>query len=149
MHAVAGSMIPNSQDGSGLGFLWLANQHRHSHRHPTGGIQSLPDALTRRLRATGGDVRLGARVAEIEVRGARATWVWLCDGSVIGARHAIVAACDPYQTFTKLLPASAVPEKIQGQMQALPIRCAGYGQMKVDMAFKGQLQLSSHARWRA
>jgi phytoene dehydrogenase-like protein len=149
MHAVAGSMIPNSQDGSGLGFLWLANQHRHSHRHPKGGIQSLPDALTRRLRAKGGEVRLGARVTEIEVRHERASAIGLQDGSVIRARNGIVAACDPYQTFTELLPRSAVPEKIQGQMRALPVRCGGYGQMKVDMAFKGQLQLSRHARWRA
>jgi phytoene dehydrogenase-like protein len=148
MHAVAGSMIPNTQDGSGLGFLWLANQHRHSHRHPTGGIQSLPEALARRLRAKGGDVRLNAAVIEIQVSGNRARAVTLADGSVIRARKAIVAGCDPYTTFTKLLPSGAVPEPVKAQMKALPVRCGGYGQMKVDMAFKGRLRLSRHAKWR-
>lgn len=148
MHAVAGSMIPNTQDGSGLGFLWLANQHRHSHRHPTGGIQSLPDALTRRLRTRGGDVRLNAPVAEITVAGGRAGGVTIADGSLIRARKAIIAGCDPYTTFTKLLPREHVPDRIKAQMRALPVRCGGYGQMKVDMAFGGQLQLSRHAKWR-
>ena len=149
MHAVAGSMIPNTQDGSGLGFLWLANQHRHSHRHPIGGIQSLPNALTRRLLAKGGEVRLNARVAEIQINGDRASAVRLEDGSQIRARKAVIAACDPHQTFTRLLPPRKVPDGIEGQMRALPVRCGGYGQMKVDMAFKGRLELSRHARWRA
>jgi phytoene dehydrogenase-like protein len=148
MHAVAGSMIPNTQDGSGLGFLWLANQHRHSHRHPTGGIQSLPEALARRLRTKGGQVRLNTRVAEIQVSGDRVASVTLFDGSVIRARSAIVASCDTFTTFMELLPASAVPDRIKAQMRALPLRNGGYGQMKVDMAFKGQLQLSRHAKWR-
>jgi phytoene dehydrogenase-like protein len=148
MHAVAGSMIPNTQDGSGLGFLWLANQHRHSHRHPVGGIQSLPDALTRRLRTRGGDLRLNARVAEITVSGDRATGLVLRDGSVIRARRGIIAGCDPVQLFTELLPDAAVPQNIKNKIRAIPVRCGGYGQMKVDMAFKGRLQLTRHEQWR-
>jgi phytoene dehydrogenase-like protein len=148
MHAVAGSMIPNTQDGSGLGFLWLANQHRHSHRHPTGGIQSLPDALKRRLRTRGGDVRLNARVAEIKVTGGRAAGLVLQDGSEVRARRAVVAGCDPVQLFTQLLPPGAVPDSIKAKIRAVPVKCGGYGQMKVDMAFKGQLQLTRHEKWR-
>lgn len=148
VHAVAASTLPNVADGSGLGFLWLANQHRHSHRHPIGGIQSLPEALTRRLRKKGGDVRMNAPVAEISVVNGRATGVVFQDGSTLQAREAVIASCDPVQTFSKLVPADAVPDAIKGRVRAMPVSNQGYGQMKVDMAFRGRLQLSRHAKWR-
>jgi phytoene dehydrogenase-like protein len=148
MHAVAGSMIPNSQDGSGLGFLWLANQHRHSHRHPVGGIQSLPDTLARRLVKAGGQVEVDAPVARITVSGKQATGVVLESGAEIRARRGVIAACDPIRTFSQLLPPESVPDEVKRKVRAIPVDQAGYGQMKVDMAFSGRLELTRHTKWR-
>jgi phytoene dehydrogenase-like protein len=148
LHAVAGSTIPNSADGSGAGFLWLANQHRHSHQHPIGGIQSLPDALGRRLESRGGSVLVSAPVAEILVRANRAVGVRLTDGREIEAGEAVVAACDPRTSLEKLLPSGTLPAKLETRVANIPVANGGYGQMKVDLAFSGQLGLKRFETWR-
>ncbi|MGQ0629712.1 MAG: phytoene desaturase family protein [Sporichthyaceae bacterium] len=141
LHAAAGSTIPNSADGSGAGFLWLANQHRHSHQHPIGGIQALPDALARRLTSCGGSVLTDARVAEILVRDGRAIGVRLTDGRDLEAAEAVLASCDPKTALGRLLPAGTLAPEIETRVRAIAVRNGGYGQMKVDLAFSGQLSL--------
>ena len=132
------------------GFLRLAKRHRHSHRHPVGGIQSLPDALTRRLRR-------GAAMCDSTRGSPRSRWAavgrlasrWrTAPSSGRGVLSSLGVTC-PVQLFTQ--PAArrlAVPDAIKAKIRAVPVKCGGYGQMKVDMAFKGQLQLTRHERWR-
>jgi len=148
LHAAAGSTIPNSADGSGAGFLWLANQHRHSHQHPIGGIQALPDALARRLISIGGSIEVKAPVARILVRSGRAVGVRLADGREVEATEAVVASCDPTTALGKLLPAGVLPERIRARVEAIPVRNGGYGQAKVDLAFSGRLSLDRYEKWR-
>ncbi|MGQ0465014.1 MAG: phytoene desaturase family protein [Sporichthyaceae bacterium] len=148
LHAVAGSTIPNSADGSGAGFLWLANQHRHSHQHPIGGIQALPDALARRLISVGGRIEVDAAVAQILVEHGRAVGVRLTDGREFTASEAVVAGCDPKTALGRLLPAEALPEKVRARVAAIPVRNGGYGQLKVDLAFSGRLSLDRYEKWR-
>jgi phytoene dehydrogenase-like protein len=148
LHAVAGSTIPNSADGSGAGFLWLANQHRHAHQHPIGGIQALPDALARRLVAAGGVVQVDAPVTEILLRNGRAVGVRLADGRELEATEAVVASCDPKTALDRLLPADALPPRLRARVATIPVRNGGYGQMKVDLAFSGRLRLDRHEKWR-
>ena len=148
LHAVAGSTIPNSADGSGAGFLWLANQHRHSHQHPIGGIQSLPDSLARRLQTVGGTVIVQASVQEILLRGGRAAGVRLTDGREIEATEAIVATCDPKTTLGKLLPSGTLAPKLESRVDNIAVANQGYGQGKVDLAFSGQLSLTRYEKWR-
>jgi phytoene dehydrogenase-like protein len=149
LHAVAGSTIPNTADGSGAGFLWLANQHRHSHQHPVGGIQSLPDALARRLESAGGSVWVDAPVEEILVSGARAVGVRLADGREVEAREAVVASCDPKTALGRLLPSGTLSPELEARVDGIAVRNGGYGQMKVDLALSGRLSLSRHEKWRA
>lgn len=148
LHSVAGSTIPNSADGSGAGFLWLANQHRHSHQHPIGGVQSLPDALARRLEGTGGTVQVEAPVAEILVRGGRAAGVRLANGREIEAREAVVASCDPKTALGRLLPGGTLSPELETRVDGIAVRNGGYGQMKVDLAFSGRLSLGRYEKWR-
>ncbi|HWJ82447.1 MAG TPA: NAD(P)/FAD-dependent oxidoreductase [Nocardioides sp.] len=148
LHAVAGSTIPNSADGSGAGFLWLANQHRHSHQHPIGGIQALPDALARRLTTNGGQVLVGAPVEEILVRGGQAVGVRTVDGREVKAREAVVASCDPKTALGKLLPQGTLAPALEARVDGIAVRNGGYGQMKVDLAFSGRLSLQRHEKWR-
>ncbi|HVK30166.1 MAG TPA: FAD-dependent oxidoreductase, partial [Nocardioides sp.] len=148
LHAVAGSTIPNSSDGSGAGFLWLANQHRHSHQHPIGGIQSLPNALAARLTSRGGIVRVDAPVAEILVANGKAYGVRLASGEVVHAAEAVVASCDPKTALGRLLPAGTLEPVLERRVEDIAVRNAGYGQMKVDLAFSGRLSLARHEKRR-
>jgi len=148
LHAVAGSTIPNSADGSGAGFLWLANQHRHSHQHPIGGVQSLPNALARRLESVGGTVVVEARVAEILLRGGRAVGVRLADGRELEATEAVVASCDPKTALGKLLAAGTLEPELDARVRNIAVANQGYGQGKVDLAFSGQLSLARYEKWR-
>jgi phytoene dehydrogenase-like protein len=148
LHAVAGSTIPNSTDGSGAGFLWLANQHRHSHQHPIGGIQSLPNALARRLESLGGTVTVNAPVQDILLQGGRAVGVRLADGREVAAAEAVVASCDPKTALGKLLPEGTLAPELEARVQNIAVANQGYGQMKVDLAFSGQLSLARYEKWR-
>lgn len=148
LHAVAGSTIPNSSDGSGAGFLWLANQHRHSHQHPIGGIQSLPNALAARLRSRGGEVRADAGVAEILVEAGRAVGVRLRSGEQIHVTEAVVASCDPKTALGTLLPSGTLKPKLEKRVEGIAVSNAGYGQMKVDLAFSGKLSLARYEKRR-
>jgi len=148
LHAVAGSTIPNSSDGSGAGFLWLANQHRHSHQHPIGGIQSLPNALAARLQSRGGTVRVDAAVAQILVEDGRAVGVQLRSGERILAAEAVVASCDPKTALGRLLPHGTLAPKLEKRVDEIAVRNAGYGQMKVDLAFAGHLSLARYEKRR-
>ncbi|MFC7504971.1 phytoene desaturase family protein [Nocardioides sp. CPCC 206347] len=148
LHAAAGSTTPNSADGSGAGFLWLANQHRHAHQHLVGGIQSLPNALARRLESVGGTVRVSSPVEEILLDGGRAAGVRLRGGEAFHAAEAVVAACDPHTALGRLLPRGTLEPILEKRVDNIPVRNGGYGQMKVDLAFSGRLSLQRYEKRR-
>lgn len=148
LHAAAGSTIPNSADGSGAGFLWLANQHRHSHQHPIGGIQALPNALARRLESLSGVVTVNAPVREILLRSGQAVGVGLVDGREIHATEAVIASCDPKTTLDKLLPSGTLAPELEARVRNIAVTNQGYGQAKVDLAFSGQLSLERYQKRR-
>jgi phytoene dehydrogenase-like protein len=148
LHASAGSTIPNSAPCTGLAFLWLSTMHRHTCRRPVGGVQAIPDALVRRLLARGGRVSTGIAVGEILVQGGRACGVRLADGRPIHARRAVLAACDPRTTLERLLPAGTLSPALDHRVRSIPTANANCGQMKVDVALSGRLDMSRHNRWR-
>jgi phytoene dehydrogenase-like protein len=149
LHAAAGSTTPNSADGSGAGFLWLANQHRHSHQHLIGGIQSLPNSLARRLESTGGSVRVSSPVETILLdHDGRACGVRLVGGETVHASEAVIAACDPQTALGKLLPRGTLDPVLERRVDNIPVTNGGYGQMKVDLAFSGKLSLARYEKQR-
>jgi phytoene dehydrogenase-like protein len=148
LHAAAGSTIPNSAPCTGVAFLWLSTMHRHACRRPVGGVGAIPDALARRLAARGGSIVTGTAVAEILLHSKRATGVRLVDGRTITARRAVLAACDPRTTLERLLPAGTLSATEESRVRAIPTSNANHGQMKVDVALSGRLDLSRHNRER-
>jgi phytoene dehydrogenase-like protein len=92
---------PNEPGGSLFAF-WQAAYHRFGQWHARGGAQSLVDALVRRLASFGGEVRCGARVAQIDVAGGRVRSVVLDDGERLPART-VVTALDPKVALLELL----------------------------------------------
>ncbi len=148
LHAASGSTVPNNSAGSAVGFLWLSTMHRYACRRPIGGVQAIPNALATRLRSLGGTVRAGTAVAEILVRGGRASGVRLADGTALSASRAVLAACDPRTALGRLLPGGTLDDRWRKRVDAIPVSNQNYGQMKVDLALSGRLTLSRHEKWR-
>jgi len=78
-----------------------------------GGLGALADALAGIARGFGADIRVGAEVTEIRVRGGAVTGVVLRGGEEIAA-SAVVSSADPHQTFLRLLdPAVLDPDELR------------------------------------
>jgi len=130
-------------DGSGIFFLVAtAALHRHGIGRPVGGMQAVPDALSRCLQAFGGSVRVNAPVAEIMFAEGRVRGVRLANGEEILAR-AVVAAIPP-QVTARLLEGSSVPNL--AALANAPANSVGLGSLIIVMALRGKLALDAHQR---
>jgi phytoene dehydrogenase-like protein len=148
LNVASACLYPSSFPGSTIQMLILAFVHRFGCPRPVGGTQTIPDALAARFAVRGGTVLTDARVETITVTGGRARGVMLSDGREIGARHAVLASCDPHQTLTELLPPGTLAPRLQRRAQAIPANGLGWGQLKVDVACSGRLSLERFDRER-
>jgi phytoene dehydrogenase-like protein len=71
-----------------------------------GGAQGITDALVRRLRGAGGELRCGEEVTEIVVRGDRAVGVRTAGGEEIAATRAVLADTGAPALYERMLPES-------------------------------------------
>lgn len=97
-HAAVSPTLPG---GAMYGF-WQAAYHRYGQWHARGGAQGLTDALMRRFRDLGGEVRCSARVASIDAAGGRVHSVTLDGGERIDAAT-IITAINPQTALLELL----------------------------------------------
>ncbi|HMF39767.1 MAG TPA: NAD(P)/FAD-dependent oxidoreductase, partial [Polyangia bacterium] len=88
-------------------------------------------ALVARLAERGGEVRLGARVTRVLVRGGRASAAVLADGTEIAARRAILADTSAAALLLSMLDEREVPGWVRSFMRRFP---QGWGTFKVDWA---------------
>ncbi|HEX5762035.1 MAG TPA: NAD(P)/FAD-dependent oxidoreductase [Solirubrobacterales bacterium] len=103
---------------------------------PEGGAGRLIEALVRRLRAHGGEVRCGQRVEAIAVRSGRAAGVRLAGGEDVAARRAVLADVDAPQLYRQLLPAEAVPSRVRADLEGFQFDSAT---VKVDWSLDGPI----------
>ena len=141
------SLPPFTEPMSSRWLIFYAMMHRGGMTRPVGGMQALPDALERCLRASNGTVLTGASVERITVRGNRAVAVELADGRTIAARQAIVSTCEPGR-LGRMLPPGSFPDGIERELQNLPANNAGTAMVKLDLAFSGRLDLGAHQEQR-
>lgn len=81
--------------------------------HAIGGMGAISEAIAAEARIRGVEIRTGARVAQVLVRGGRAVGVALADGSEIEARR-VVAGINPKLLYTRLFdPADLEPELLE------------------------------------
>src|SRR5262249_2332072 len=86
---------PHDLAGSGLGLVLALLAAGAGFRVPVGGARSITEALLSRLRAAGGELRLGARVDRVIVRGNRAVGVRIEGGEEVPVRRAVLADVGP------------------------------------------------------
>jgi phytoene dehydrogenase-like protein len=125
--------------GSGafsIGLNFLA--HAVGWPFPRGGAGRLTDALLRRLREQGGELRCGAEVTEIETDRGRVVAVRLANGDRIAAAAVIcTASAGP---LSAMLAAGALPGRVERRLREWRY---GLGTLKLDYA------LSAPVPWRA
>jgi len=118
----------------------------------TGGASMLVNALVAAVEGAGVVVRTGAAVKTIRASGGRALGVTLADQEMIDA-DAVLATCDPKQTFLRLLPSRDVAPKLEQRLVSYradgivaqvnlaliaPLRFAGRPELEVERAWIGE-----------
>lgn len=86
--------------------------------YPEGGMQALPEALSERFKAFGGELFLSCSVNKIRVRDNAVKGIVLKDRGFIPARY-VVSNCDARQTFLKLLGRNKVEEGFSKRLRQM------------------------------
>jgi phytoene dehydrogenase-like protein len=95
-----------------------------------GGMGSLSEALAAAARARGAEIRTGARVARVLLRGGRAEGVALADGTEIRARR-VVSNADATATLLGLVGAEHLPPEAAEAVRAIDYSSAS---LKINLA---------------
>lgn len=108
------SDVPPDAAGSGVfGYLLAMLGQDVGFPVPEGGAGALADALAARVVAGGGHIETGERVASIDVSGGRAVGVRTHDGSVVRARHAVVADVTAPALYRDLVGLRHLPPRMR------------------------------------
>ena len=127
--------IPLDAPGSGLMALLMSMMGQTvGFPAPKGGAGELTQALARRFRTLGGEIRVGTEVVRIDVEAGRATGVRTADGERIAARHAVVADVAAPNLYGGLVPTEDLPARVVRGMRRFEQDPAT---VKVDWALDG------------
>lgn len=125
---------PDDPMGAIVGFMLAMLASSGGFPVPEGGAAAITRALIHRITERGGQIRCGARVTSIVVRGGRAVAVRVEGGEEIEAARAVIADTAAPALYLKLLPAPAVPARITRAMRRFK---HGFGTFKIDWALDG------------
>jgi phytoene dehydrogenase-like protein len=95
-----------------------------------GGMGGVSQALAGAARAAGAEIRAGAAVRRVHVRGGRAAGAELGGGSVIAARR-VVSSAHPVTTYRDLVGFEHLPDEVARDVRRLRTRS---GSVKVNLA---------------
>jgi phytoene dehydrogenase-like protein len=106
--------VPPDAAGSGV-FGWLLAMLGQDVGFPVpqGGAGRLAAALAARVVAGGGDVRTGMRVDSVEIVAGRAVGVRTADGSLVRARHGVLADVTAPALFRDLVGPGHLPHRVR------------------------------------
>jgi phytoene dehydrogenase-like protein len=116
-NALHADLTPETPGSAFFGLVLCGIGQRHGFPFPEGGAGRLSDALVRRLRAAGGELRCGERVERVLVRGGRAVGVRLSGGVVVDARVAVLADVGAPQLYEELLDPEHVPPGLRARLR--------------------------------
>lgn len=139
-NALHADLTPDSAMGGMFGWLLSALGQQHGFPVPEGGAGRLTEALVRRLRAHGGELACGERVARVVVRGGRAVGVRTAGGAEHAARRAVIADVGAPQLLHELVGLEHLPGRYARALRRFQYDNAT---VKVDWALSGPIP------WRA
>jgi phytoene dehydrogenase-like protein len=140
--------MPFDADMSGWSLIYLGVLSRYGVAMFHGGTGSLPKALIGVIKDHRGDVITSSPVEELIVVGNRCVGVRVAGGAEIRARRAVLTACSPKTTLTRLLPRGVLEPKKQVAADHIPTRKRGIADAKVNVALSGRVDMSKHEKWR-
>jgi phytoene dehydrogenase-like protein len=116
-------------------FGWLLSMlgQQYGFPVPEGGAGQLTAALLRRLRRKGGELRCGAAVREVVVRGGRAVGVRTSDGEQIDARRAVLADVPAPVLYGGLVGWEHLPARLRDDIRRFQW---DYATFKLDWALR-------------
>jgi phytoene dehydrogenase-like protein len=138
-NALHADLTPESAAGGAFGWILTALGQHHGFPTPEGGAGRLTDALVRRLRANGGELRCSARVVEVAIRRRRAVGVRLAGGEAIAAPRGVVADTGAPALYLDLVGAEHLP---RGVVAALRRFQYDNSTVKVDWALRAPIPWS-------
>jgi beta-carotene ketolase (CrtO type) len=137
------SFAPISEPGSALYLSILTGAHEWGIKRAIGGTGMFSEAVAARLRSDGGEVRLNARAASINVHNGRAESVTLDGGEEVCGDH-IIAAVDPWTLVNRLLDPTIVPIEVTEQMRGLQVSHHDIYIFKADAALSKRPTFPNH-----
>jgi phytoene dehydrogenase-like protein len=140
--------MPFDADLSGWSLIYLGVLSKYGVAMFHGGTGSLPKALMGVIRDNGGEIITSSPVEEIIVANNRAVGVRIRGGQEIKAKRAVLTACSPKTTLTRLLPRGVLEPKIQNAADHIPTKKRGISDLKVNVALSGRIDMSKHEKWR-
>jgi phytoene dehydrogenase-like protein len=111
-NALHTDLAPEGAGSAIYGWLLAMLGQTYGFPVPTGGARRLVDALTDRLAARGGQLRLGARVERVLVEGGAAVGVRLAGGETIRARRAVLADTAAPALYRDLVGVEHLPSRL-------------------------------------
>ena len=128
--------IPLDAPGSGLMALLMAMMGQTvGWPVPEGGAGALTDALVRRLRAAGGELRCSAEVSAVEVDAGRVTGVRTADGERVGAVTVLADVAAPH-LYGGLVRPEDLPDRTLRRIRGFQLDPST---LKVDWALDGPI----------
>ncbi|BBB40422.1 phytoene desaturase family protein [Mycobacteroides abscessus] len=140
--------MPFDADLSGWSLIYLGVLSKYGVAMFHGGTGSLPKALIGVIKDHRGDVITNSPVEELIITNNRCTGVRIAGGDEIRARRAVLTACSPKTTLTRLLPRGVLEPKKQNAADHIPTRKRGIADAKVNVALSGRVDMSKHEKWR-
>ncbi len=135
-------------DTSAFAMVYLAALQSNGIAMFEGGTGAFPRSMIRCLQHYGGEIKTGAPVAEMIVRGGAVKGVRLQNGDEIFAAKGVVTAFSPKMVLNHMLPDGALPEKMQTRAKRIPTNQRGLADYKLNIALKGRIEPVRHIKWR-
>jgi phytoene dehydrogenase-like protein len=132
--ALHADLMPELNGSALFGWLLAMLGQQYGFPVPEGGAGQLTAALVRRLESGGGQVRCGAPVREVVVRGGRAVGVRTADGDDVRARRAVLAAVPATHLYGGLVGWTHLPPRLRDDMRRFQW---DYATFKLDWALRG------------
>ncbi|MFI1002747.1 phytoene desaturase family protein [Streptomyces galbus] len=139
-NALHADLAPEAAGSGGFGWLMSMLGQTYGFPVPVGGSGALTDALVRRLRAHGGELRCGERVERVIVRGGRAVGVRTSAGASVPAGRAVLADVAVPALYGELVGPEHLPGQVMDDVRRFQWDFATF---KVDWALDGPVP------WRA